>query len=138
MARRLGRGEDAQRLLAQSLNYRHLLDPETKWLRPRNADGSWYDGNTPLGFDPAHDQTGYHEGNAWQYQWLVPHDAAGLFDRMGTVLAAQELDHLFAAPADVQSRLQLYRSYYRFHTLAPGNEHDLGAPDLYPFLHPPL
>src|SRR5204862_535989 len=65
MAKRMGLDSDADRWLAQSLNYRNLLDPDTKWIRPRNGDGSWYDGDTPLGFDPAHDQTGYHEGNAW-------------------------------------------------------------------------
>lgn len=137
IARRLGRAEDAERYLAQSLNYRNLLDPETKWLRPRTGDGSWYDGNTPLGFDPAHDQTGYHEGNAWQYQWLVPHDPAGLFARMGEDLAAERLDHLFAAPTEAQNRLQFYGVYYIVDQWAPGNEHDLGAPYLYPFLRQP-
>ena len=29
------------------------------------------------------DETGFQEGNAWQYSWLAPHDARGLFDRMG-------------------------------------------------------
>jgi predicted alpha-1,2-mannosidase len=137
MAERLGRHDEAQRWLAQSLRYRNLLDPDTKWLRPKNADGSWYDGTTPLGFDPAHDQTGYHEGNAWQYQWLVPHDPAGLFERMGTDLAGERLDHLFALPAEAQNRLQLFGIYYIVDTWAPGNEHDLGAPYLYPFLHQP-
>jgi putative alpha-1,2-mannosidase len=136
-ARRLGHDADAERFLAQSLNYRNLLDPETKWLRPRNADGSWYDGTTPLGFDPAHDQTGYHEGNAWQYQWLVPHDPRGLFDRMGQDLAIERLDHLFAAPAEAQNRLQLFGVYYIADQWAPGNEHDLGAPYLYPFAGQP-
>ena len=133
IARRLGHHDDAQRFLAQSLNYRNLLDPETKWLRPKNADGSWYNGTTPLGFDPAHDQTGYHEGNAWQYQWLVPHDPRGLFERMGGDLAVERLDHLFAAPAEVQNRAQLFGIYYIVDQWAPGNEHDLGAPYLYPF-----
>jgi putative alpha-1,2-mannosidase len=137
IARRLGHDEDSERWRAQSLNYRNLLDPATKWLRPRNGDGTWYDGTTPLGFDPAHDQTGYHEGNAWQYQWLVPHDPHGLFDRMGTDLAIERLDHLFAAPAEVQNRAQLFGIYYIVDQWAPGNEHDLGAPYLYPFLQQP-
>ncbi len=141
MAQRLGHTDEAQRFLAQSLNYRNLLDPDTKWLRPRNADGSWYAGTTPLGFDPAHDQTGYHEGNAWQYQWLVPHDPRGLFERMGkgTVddLAVERLDHLFAAPAEAQNRAQLFGVYYIVDQWAPGNEHDLGAPYLYPFARQP-
>ena len=137
LARRLGRDDEAERWLAQSLNYRNLVDPATKWLRPRNADGSWYTTDSPLGWDTAGDQTGYHEGNAWQYAWLVPHDFAGLFAEMGAELANERLDHLFAAPAEVQNRLQLYGVYYRFDTWAPGNEHDLLAPFAYAFTDRP-
>ena len=132
LARRLGRDAEAQRWLDQSLSYRNLVDPETKWLRPRNADGSWYTTpDSPLGWDTAADQTGYHEGNAWQYAWLVPQDFAGLRERMGADLFDQRLDQLFAPPAEVQNRLQLYGVYYRFATWAPGNEHDLLAPFAY-------
>ena len=37
----------------------------------------------------------------------------------------------------MQNRLQLYGIYYRFDQWAPGNEHDLGAPYLYPFARQP-
>src|SRR5690242_21617332 len=69
---------------------RSTLFPYTTLFRSRNADGSWYSGSGPTGFDPAGDQTGYHEGNAWQYQWLVPHDPAGLFKGMGEDLRSEE------------------------------------------------
>jgi putative alpha-1,2-mannosidase len=133
MAHRLGLEDDAQRWLTQSLNYRKVLDPDTKWVRPRNADGSWY-----ANFDPAHDETGFQEGNSWQYSWLVPQDPRGLFDAMGGDAAAVDrLDHLFTAPAEVQNRLTAYGILYRFDQWAPGNEHDLGAPYLYPFARQP-
>lgn len=138
MAERLGRHDEAQRWLAQSLNYRNELDPGTKWIRPRNADGSWYGGDTPLGFDPAHEETGFQEGNSWQYSWLVPQDPRGLFDRMGGDDAAvARLDHLFAAPAEAQNRATFFGVAYRVDQWAPGNEHDLGAPYLYPFARQP-
>jgi len=52
-------------------------------------------------------------------------------------VAQQRLDHIFTAPAEVQNREQLFGIYYRFDQWVPGNEDDLGAPYLYPFLHEP-
>ena len=141
MADALGKPDDAQRWLTQSLNYRNILDPETKWIRPRNAAGDW---KTP--FEPT-DEDGFQEGNSWQYSWLAPHDARGLFDRMGGDAAAEDrLDTLFAhdlaaaTPAgvsEVHNRLNVFGLVYRTATYAPGNEHDLQVPWLYPFAGAP-
>ena len=137
MAHDLGKAEDAQRWRRQSLNYRNVLDPSTGWVRPRAADGTW---KTP--FSPT-DEDGFQEGNSWQYSWLAPHDAAGVFERMGgTATAVQRLDDLFAhevasrAPAgvaEIHNRLNVFGLVYRTATYAPGNEHDLQVPWLYPF-----
>jgi predicted alpha-1,2-mannosidase len=136
-----GRTADAERFAAQSLNYRNLLDPETRWVRPRNADGTWH---SP--FDPALDETGFQEGNAWQYSWLAPHDARGLFDRMGGDAAAVErLDVHFAEPAsavpvvpsEVMNEATFFGIVYRTPFYAPGNEHDLQTPWMYPFARQP-
>src|SRR4051794_14672398 len=124
LAHALGHDADAARFEAASLNYRHLLDPETKWIRPRNADGSWY---SP--FDPAFDETGFQEGNSWQYSWLAPHDARGLFDRMGGDAAVQDrLDTFFKLHPEIQTRANGFGPVYRLPQYAPGNEHDLQAP----------
>jgi predicted alpha-1,2-mannosidase len=133
MADGLGRPAEAARWLASSLSYRNELDPGTRWIRPRNSDGSWY-----ANFDPAHDETGFQEGNSWQYSWLVPQDPRGLFDRMGGDAAAvARLDHLFAAPAEAQTKATFFGTLYRVDQWAPGNEHDLGAPFLYAFAGEP-
>src|SRR3954453_15179741 len=42
MAHDLGNDADAAKWLAQSENWKKLLDSDTKWIRPRNSDGSWY------------------------------------------------------------------------------------------------
>jgi predicted alpha-1,2-mannosidase len=119
----LGRREDAERWRAASLNYRNILDPETGWIRPRNADGSWH---TP--FDPT-DETGFQEGNSWQYSWLAPHDAAGLFARMGGLPVVHErFERFFGAPSEVANRVTGFGVVYRSPWYAPGNEHDLQAP----------
>src|SRR4051794_1627854 len=124
MADALGHDADAQRWLAASLNYRNILDPGTRWARPRAADGTWY-----ANFDPAFDETGFQEGNSWQYSWLAPHDARGLFDRMGGDAAvADRFDTFFKLPPEAQNRGTVFGLVYRLPQYAPGNEHDLQAP----------
>ena len=120
----LGHEADAARLEQASLNYRNVLDPQTKWVRPRNADGSWA---SP--FDPALDETGFQEGNSWQYSWLAPQDAQGLIARMGGDAAVQQrFDEFYALPPEVESRATLFGTEYRLPQYAPGNEHDIQAP----------
>jgi len=132
MADALGHGDDARRWREQSLRYRNLLDPETRFVRPREADGRW---RTP--FDPAASE-GFQEGNSWQYSWLAPHDARGLFERMGgDAVAAERLDHIFRYPPETLSRLNLFGLVYETDTYAPGNEHDLQVPWMYAFARRP-
>jgi predicted alpha-1,2-mannosidase len=132
LADSLGRGDDTKRALADSLRYRNILDPSTRWVRPRGADGSWHEP-----FDPA-DETGFQEGNSWQYSWLGPHDARGIFDRMGgDAVAAERLDQLFSAPPEVANQVTFFGVVYRLPWYAPGNEHDLQVPWMYPFAGQP-
>jgi len=124
MADALGRPDDAQRWLAASLAYRNVLDPSTGWVRPRNADGTW-----AANFDPATSEDGFQEGNSWQYSWLAPHDARGLFDRMGgDGVVRDRFQEFFALPPEAQNRLTVFGLVYRFPQYAPGNEHDIQAP----------
>lgn len=142
MADALGRPTDAERYGTLATNYRKLLDPETRWIRPRNDDGSWL---TP--FDPALVETGFQEGNSWQYSWLAPHDARGLFDRMGgDAVAVERLDTHFSeavgatAPvgvSEVQNRATFFGVVYRTNQYAPGNEHGLQTPWMYPYARQP-
>jgi predicted alpha-1,2-mannosidase len=120
----LGRDEDARSLRAASLRYRNVFDASTRWIRPRNADGSWH-----APFHPFLDETGFQEGNAWQYSWLAPHDARGLFDRMGgDDKVAKRMKRFFALPAQAQNKATFFGIVYRLPQYAPGNEHDLQAP----------
>jgi predicted alpha-1,2-mannosidase len=141
MADRLGHPADARRFTALATAYRKLLDPQTKWIRPRNDDGSWL---TP--FDPTN-ETGFQEGNSWQYSWLAPHDARGLFSRMGgDASAVSRLDTLFSeaagslvpiAVAEAENRATAFGLVYRTNQYAPGNEHDLQASWMYAFARQP-
>ena len=140
-ADRLGREEDAARFAGDAQRWRHLFDPTTGFVRPRHTDGSWL---TP--FSPTA-ETGFQEGNAWQYTWLAPHDARGLFDAMGgDAAAAEKLDTLFSqqlastvpiAVAEAQTRATAFGLVYRTNQYAPGNEHDLQVPWMYAFAGQP-
>ncbi|HKP91964.1 MAG TPA: GH92 family glycosyl hydrolase [Thermoleophilaceae bacterium] len=132
MAHGMGRRTDARRLVHDSLRYRKLLDPETRWIRPRNADGSW---QSP--YDPVK-QKGFQEGNAWQYSWLDTHDAHGLFNRMGGAdVVVGRLDHMFSQPPEMQVAQSAFGTRYDYDQYAPGNEHDLEVPWIYPFAKRP-
>ncbi|HEX8054494.1 MAG TPA: GH92 family glycosyl hydrolase, partial [Thermoleophilaceae bacterium] len=132
LADAVGHDSEAKARLTDSLRYRTVLDPETRWVRPRHADGSWYEP-----FDPT-DTTGFQEGNSWQYSWLAPHDARGLYDRMGGDAAAIErLDQYFSAPPEAANQLTFFGIVYKAPWHAPGNEHDLQVPWMYPFVGQP-
>ena len=109
--------------------------PSTRQFRPRTVDGTWL---TP--YDPVDGDHQFHEGGAYQYQWLVPQDPAGLVDLIGGPRAAQQrldaffaYDHLLADPART-ARTDWIASpydYYAKPTYNPNNEPDLLAPYMY-------
>jgi predicted alpha-1,2-mannosidase len=70
--------------------WRNVFNPASGYIHPRNSDGSWL---SP--FDPK-SNTGFTEGNAAQYTWMVPHNYAGLINLMGgKTQAIQRLDYYF-------------------------------------------
>jgi len=73
----------------------HLLDPDTRFMRGKTAEGQWAEPFDPRRSDHR-EGTDYTEGNAWQHTWFVPHDVRGLIEGMGgedTFLT--KLDSLF-------------------------------------------
>jgi predicted alpha-1,2-mannosidase len=82
-ARRIGEDADADALEQRADNaWQSLLEPETMFFRPRNADGSWAQWTGPLAQDGP-----YTEGDAWQYLWLVPNNLDGLAEALGGTAA---------------------------------------------------
>jgi predicted alpha-1,2-mannosidase len=140
VAHRLGLDAQASEHLQRSLNYRNLLDPETHWIRGRDADGNWATPFDPAGGESPEQQSGrgFQEGNSWQYSWLAMHDEHELMQRMGgDQVAIDRLDQMFSLPAEVQNRLTAFGLVYRFAQWAPGNEHDLEVPWMYHFAGQP-
>jgi predicted alpha-1,2-mannosidase len=131
-------------LVGSSLAHRHLLDPGTGFIRPRDAGGAFLPDFAPeLGY-------GFQEGTSWQYSWLAAHDYGGLLDAMaasGSALGPEEkLDVLFGLPASgtvpvlwpkVQNQATAFGTAYYGNQYAPGNEHDLQAPFAYAWLGVP-
>lgn len=92
LARFAGDKSGERRFLDRSGWWRNLFNPNSAYIQPRNADGSW-----PK-FDPASDDE-FVEGSGAVYRWMVPFDPEGLFEAMGgrdKALAA--LDSFFHSP----------------------------------------
>ena len=92
LARMTGDTANERRFLDRSGWWRNLVRPQSGYIQPRRADGSW------PAFDPASDDE-FVEGSGAQYRWMVPFDPAGLFAALGgrdKALAA--LDGFFREP----------------------------------------
>jgi predicted alpha-1,2-mannosidase len=100
MASQMGREETAAEFDRRATSWRNLHDPQTNFLRARNADGTF-----PGGFDAmaTHGQ-GYIEGNAWNYSLYVPHDVDGFITTIGgPEVLVDWLDGLFEMEVDDES-----------------------------------
>jgi predicted alpha-1,2-mannosidase len=116
MAAALGDQATADRMLHRSANWRKLFDPDTRYIRPRMADGSFmqkFTTSTPDGFV---------EGNTAQYTWMVPFDLKSVVDAMG-------------GPEVAKTRLDSYFSQYGAWNGGPyfyiSNEPSFGDPWIY-------
>ncbi|GGA82449.1 alpha-1 2-mannosidase [Flavobacterium palustre] len=79
----LGKKSDAERFKNRSLSYRKLFDKKLNLLRPRIANGNWYEPFDPNSGANFEENVGFIEGNAWQYNFMVLHDMNGLKKMMG-------------------------------------------------------
>ncbi|MFJ3639509.1 GH92 family glycosyl hydrolase [Streptomyces sp. NPDC090108] len=135
MAHGLGHDADAARYAARAQNYRRIFDPSTGFFRARDASGAF---TGPA--DPARG-TGFHEGTAWQYQWLVPQDLNGMVDLIGGRAAANArldaffaYDRLLAEPERTAREVWVHGNAYNYYNADkynPMNEPDLIAPYTY-------
>lgn len=81
---------DYEAFMKRAGNWQNLFDPDSKWIRPRNSDGSWQ-----AGFDALHSlpkvpnaqpwvgPLGFEEGNSPQYSFMIPFGYARLISAMG-------------------------------------------------------
>jgi len=151
MGEALGQTADAAILRRRGGYWRNVWDASvadgesdfTGFPRPRMEDGDWF--TPPAGaYDPT-SHYGFHEGTAWQYQWLVPQDVAGLTEAMGgRERALARLDRFFAfdkISADPMSARAEWvagpYAYYGQHRYNPNNEPTMHTPWIYTLLGRP-
>ena len=93
VAKALGKMDDAAMFQQRSENWKHLYDRQVRFLRGKNADGSW------VAFDPIQWGSPYVEGSAWQHRWDVPHAPDELIQVMGGPdFVVQELETMCTMP----------------------------------------
>ena len=119
-AARVGDTATAQRFAARAGQWTRLFNPATGYIQPRTDDGSFVGNGAST--------TGFIEGTASQYTWMVPFDLGGLTARMGgRARAEKRLDAFFASinagPRDPHAWM--------------GNEVSFDAPWAYDFVGAP-
>ena len=92
----LGQSGTAKTYLQRSQNWTNLFNVDTGYVQPRDGSGQFPE------FDPTTDgmgsfgQSGFQEGDAAQYTWMVPQNLQGLITAMGGDSAAvSRLDTFF-------------------------------------------
>lgn len=92
-AEKLGHKDIAKRYLAYSKNYKNLFDPKVGFIRGKDENGNFREGE----FDPFLWCNDYTEGSAWQNAFGVYHDIEGLNELYGGRLS-EKIDELMSAP----------------------------------------
>jgi predicted alpha-1,2-mannosidase len=116
-AHALGAASTERTFMHRSQNWSRLFDRDEGLVLPRDADGAFiHAAITPNG------QSGFQEGNAWQYTWMVPQNLGGLVEALGGRQATvAKLDRFFTQLNAGQSE-----PYAWF-----GNEPSIGSPWVY-------
>ena len=151
MADSLGEKADAAELRKRGGNWRKVWDAQlvekesgfAGFPRPRLEGGDWF--TPPNGHYSPRSHYGFHEGTAWQYQWLVPQDVPALTQAMGgREQMARRLDAFFAYDellADPQNARKAWvsgaYSYYNQYRYNPNNEPTMHVPTLYSLIGQP-
>jgi predicted alpha-1,2-mannosidase len=119
LATKLERPVDEIELFKQrALNYRHVFDPSTNFVRGKNEDGTF---QSPFKADKW--GGAFTEGSAWHWTWSVLQDVEGLINLMGgQVPFIQRMDSVFAAPPTAN-----YFYYkYKIHEISEMQAADMG------------
>ena len=116
-ARSLGSMAAYREFMGRAQRWRNVFDTRTGSMAPRDRAGAFV--YTPIA---SSGQSGFQEGNAVQYTWMVPHDLSALIYGMG-------------GPAAAVSRLDAYFTQLNAGPDKPyawlGNEPSLGDPWVY-------
>lgn len=140
VAQALGDDKTAHHYQKQARNYRHLFDPETGFMRPKNTAGEF-----APGFDALRWGGAYTEGGPWQNSFSVYQDIAGLIDLYGGAEPAyQKLADLVNTPpyfevgtygSEIHEMTEMVA--LNFGQLALSNQPSFHIPYLFTYVHHP-
>lgn len=100
LAKTAGDQQTADLYYKKGKAYTYYFDPELKFMRGKNSDGTWDDNFNPRYSN--HEQSEFVEGNSYQWTPFVPHDPGGLADLMGGKEAfGIWLDSLFTTSSEL-------------------------------------
>jgi hypothetical protein len=124
----LDRNSTAKTYLQRSQNWTNIFNTDTGYIQPRDGSGQFPEfGPTTDGMG-SFGQSGFQEGDAAQYTWMVPQNVQGLVTAMGGDAAAN-------------SRLDDYFTQLNAGPNAPyewaGNEPSFGTPWIYDYTGAP-
>ncbi|MBM6865949.1 glycoside hydrolase family 92 protein [Bacteroides caecigallinarum] len=83
LAKELGKKDNAKMFYERSMGYKKYYCKEYGTLRPILPNGDFYSPFDPKQGENFEPSPGFHEGNAWNYTYYVPHDVKGLAKLMG-------------------------------------------------------
>jgi len=93
LAEQMGDKQNARKYAARCKSYASIYDPEHKWFRPKNGDGTWQDWPETGIYTEGY---GSCESNPLQQGWFVPHDIQGFAKLLGgKERTIAELDSMF-------------------------------------------
>ena len=124
-ARVLHESQAYQTFIRRSGTWRKLYDPRTGLIEPRYASGAFPTPYSLLG------GSGFVEGDAYQYTWMVPQDPAGLFQEMGGRTKASQRLNFFLRELTAKKN-----ATHTNHALL-GDEPNLDVPWLYDWTRRP-
>lgn len=132
LAKALGKEEDAQKYTEKSMYYKNVFNPETKYFRARNADGSFvwnfspyitefYDAVMIKKFADC-----YSEGSARHWRWAAQHDIEGMIELFGSEeYFVSELEKFMKDASLTRAAIDPGHGYWI------GNQHDIHTPYLF-------
>jgi len=98
MAAAMGHTQIAATFAKRAENWKNVFNQQSGFVQPRYADGRWRE---PFDPERAGAESGFTEGNAWQYSWYQPQDEAGLIKLLGgDEKLVAKLDAMFDAKVD--------------------------------------
>jgi len=127
-ARELGANDTYRAMLARSQNWTNILNTGSGFLQPRDPGGQFPVGNPVTDGLSDFGQSGFQEGNAAQYVWMVPQNVRGLISAIGGDAAAVSRLDTFFQQDNAGPNVPYYWA---------GNEVDVIAPWIYDYAGAP-